>query len=176
MAGLGLGHLPMPPHSFRPDLIRGPAGDACMDTRDEAAAEDQLRVRLLSSKNFDPPIDEDERHRLAAELSRRRPQTLASSRFIRRHKLRIIGNLMQVDAESRRNRSRTFTAIPVGWSCSSCELTNIDPRRLIAAFRSDLNRCGGSSASGCLMAFVHGEYEPGRIAFSCICMAMPVGG
>lgn len=161
MAGLGLLNLPLPPLPFRLDLMVGPTGEPCMQSRDEARAEDTLRFRMLQRLQQHPLIDGQAKAILASELMRRRPQTLSSSLHVRLYKPRIIGGLMQVDAEGDWDRSSTFTAVPMGWDCSSAEFDRVDPRLLINGFRSDLNRCGASSASGCLAAFLHGEYEPG---------------
>ena len=54
----------------------------------------------------------------------------------------------------------TFTIIPEQWECTPEELSNVDPRRLLANFRTDLYGKGTAKASGWLFAFIHGEFDP----------------
>lgn len=159
MAGLGIADLPLPPRQFRPDLVLNRARQSSMETRQEARAEDALRLRRLRNHHTDDVGARNRLDSLISELSSSRPTSIASALYMRRKRVRFAGNLWQAVEAHRGNRSSLFTVIPVGWCFTSAELQFVNPNRLKDAFRADLKRAGVSDASGFLAACLHGEHD-----------------
>lgn len=169
MSGKGIGDLPPPPTRFRPNNMPPPVAPlrfngtrkAAFETRAASAEEDATRIRLLKrTANCNPALRRAAR-RLAAKLQD--PDgaaTLASSVYMRRQRINIAGKLAQLYEAY--PDARLFTVIPRGWQFRPDELGDANPAKLMAGFRSDLNRCGAVSATGFVVAFVHGEYDPGQ--------------
>ena len=101
--------------------------------------------------------------RLACKLARNRTQpTLASSRYMRQLRISIGGALAKLVTGSRWHPHQTcvFTAIPRTWEFEPAHFNDVNPRRLMQAFRQELIRRGAAEADGFLIAFLHGEFEP----------------
>ncbi len=55
---------------------------------------------------------------------------------------------------------RLCTIVPHTWRCRGDQLGNVDPKRLLSQFRTQLNRAGLAKLEGWLIASVHGDYDP----------------
>ena len=59
-----------------------------------------------------------------------------------------------------RAEAKTFTITPPHWIVDADKLAEVDPRKLLAAIESLLNRQGARRAGGGLIAAIHGEFDP----------------
>lgn len=140
------------------------AAGECFETRDQAIAEDRFRSKSLTraSKLYDQ-IDERAARKLALQLDyasqgKKPPPSLACSSYLRSRRDRVFSNVWQT-VDNATHAVSTFTAIKRGWEYYPEQLNRADPRKLLAGFRSDLNRWGALDASGWLIAWLHGEYD-----------------
>lgn len=169
MGRLGVSDLPYPTDPYRINRLMGGLRQI-FESRANARDEDLYRVKALTKvaaqfSNIDSTAALDLAHRLASSRSSDR-RTLASKRYMRRFRVRLIGALWPLVADGPWTPSETssFTAIPRGWNCSPEALETADPKKLLARFRSQLNRAGAKDANGFLIAHLHGEFEPqGRV-------------
>lgn len=167
MGRLSISSLPYPPETYRISrLTDGPSGRPIFETRMDTRAEDCHRATSLAKAVSQHPSDDptaalDLARRLASAQSCDR-RTLASSRYMRRVRLRLIGALWPLIARGpwTPNEVSSFTAIPRGWSFSPGTLETADPQKLLSRLRSQLNRAGAKDADGFLIAHLHGECEP----------------
>lgn len=167
MGRLGVSDLPYPSKPYRIDRLKGGLGGGpIFETRTNARNEDFHRARSLTKvaarySSSDLTATLDLARRLASGQSCDR-RTLASSRYMRRFRLRLIGALWPLVADGpwTPGEVSSFTAIPRGWSFTPGTLETADPRKLLARLRSQLNRAGAKDADGFLIAHLHGEFEP----------------
>jgi hypothetical protein len=152
---LNIAALRKPQPRYRVDKDPG----ARFETDLQAKEEDATRARLLSSTNL-PRKYVDEARELAKKLVRERvTETLASKRWMRALRRNVIGAVLEL-VEAASPDVSVAVVIPLDWSCSAKELMQVDPRRLLAAFRAALYRCGARDADGWLIAFIHGDFNP----------------
>ena len=133
------------------------------ETASKSRDEDVLRARKLQSAELNPR-DRSRARRLASTLLRgvahnQPPASLASSLYLRELRLRVIGALWQLHNELRRLPRVVFTIIPRDFSLTPDELQRFDIRRAKEALRGDLKRAGAGRAGGCLVLFLHGEFN-----------------
>jgi hypothetical protein len=102
-------------------------------------------------------------------------KTLASARYIRDQRDRVGGAVWAL-ADNAIGPVATFTVIPPGWSLSPYELAAANPKKMMATFRSDLNRSGAAGADGWAITLVHGEFDPGRVHYQLHLHGVAVGG
>lgn len=183
MGRLNVSDLPYPSKPYRIDRLKGgPSGGPFFESRTNARAEDFHRAKSLTKvatrfPNSDPTAALDLARRLASGQSSDRT-TLASSRYMRRCRLRLIGALWPLVADGPWTLSEvsSFTAIPRGWSFSPETLETADPSKLLARFRSQLNRAGAKEADGFLIAHLHGEFDPQDRVFKIHAHGIAAGG
>ncbi|MDQ0349817.1 hypothetical protein [Ancylobacter vacuolatus] len=142
------------------------------ETREKVLREDKKRARLLRKTAANIPVSGNvpvlsgarELRRLAARLERvqegRIPRTLASSRKMRRVRRKVFRAIMQEFEVFEDEEVRTFTVISRSWCIDPERLQILTAKHLKRQFLSHLERSGISSIEGCLVAFIHGEFEP----------------
>lgn len=156
----------------RPSTPRRSSTSHRFETREDAQREDRTRVRLLRKAAAIIPVSANvpvfsaarELRRLAARLERvqegRIPRTLASSRKMRRVRRKVFRAIMQEFEVFEDGEIRTFTVISESWCVDPERLQLLTAKHLKRQFLSHLERSGISSIEGCLVAFIHGEFEP----------------
>lgn len=160
--------LDLPLRRYRPDISDSRKdGRAIFESEDATKLEDARRSVLLRSAAHN---SESNRTRIAAAALAKKlsgaisggyvATTLASSQYMRDQRIRICGALWELADDISFGQPSTFTAIGRGLKIPGPKLADVNPQRLCAAFRSDLNRHGAKSADGYLIAFIDGEYEP----------------
>lgn len=92
-------------------------------------------------------------------------RSLSSSRYSRRHRARLTWAIEAFFRENRREKCSFFTLAPRSGVTRAEALSQTDAKKIMKALLSDLNRCGAGPACGCLLAFIHGEFEPKREVF-----------
>lgn len=139
-------------------------GERFFETGADKRDEDAGRVRGLQTAQ----LAKRDRRR-AERLIRRLLQgvetgvpypTLASSLYVREQRIPIIGAVWRLHDELAPVRRVVCTVIPRGFSLTEEELARFDVRKSREALRGDLKRAGSAHASGCLIMFLHGEYDP----------------
>lgn len=95
------------------------------------------------------------------------PKTLASASYMRKHRIRIVGQLWELyETEIREGgRATTFHILPRNWVFSSASLLTIDAKKLLEVFRRDLTRFGKLPEDGWLFAGIHGEFDENTETF-----------
>lgn len=137
--------------------------EARFETYLQAKEEDATRARLLTATALKgtalPPQYVEEARELARELARKRvAKTLASKSWMRTVRTNVTGAMIKL-VEAAGPAVSLATVIPPDWSYSAEELMQVDPRRLLAAFRQALYRCGARDADGWLIAFIDGDFD-----------------
>lgn len=168
MAGLNIAQLPWPERDFRPDLNTNRAdGKPNFQSAEAAMKEDATRAKLLrfAAKLATNPDNRWRAEELGNRLDYRAngvepPNTLACSAHMRDQKIRVGGALWKLATTSAYGGPCKFATIGQGMEITASELWKTDPSALCEAFRSDLNRCGATTADGYLIAFLDGEHEP----------------
>jgi len=169
MSGLGIGNLPIPDDEYRPDInTRRADGIIEFETYPNASGEDRECTALIkkAAHKFPDAIDKRKAKQLAKCLRKgggiRRipPDTLASSRNMRNHRIRIGGALWKLAENPKWDRVSTCTIIPRGWAFTPEELAQLNPIALLEGLRQDLNRAGAQDADGFAFFTIHGEYDP----------------
>lgn len=154
--------LPMPRARFRLDRQWSK-----FETAFDAREEDRVRAERLrrSARKFGPNRRQRAK-RLAARLDPtlhpKTPKTLASSRYLRKQRIRVFGALWQLVDHA---ELRSFTVIKRKWQVDASDLRRLDPKRVLSAFRSDLIRLGAAEADGWLFAAYHSEFHPASASF-----------
>lgn len=166
MSQRNISDLPRQPAKYRVDRVaKRSDGRSAFETRRSAIKEDARRAKgLRKAINRHPNvIDVTTAEPLADQLeisgeSGETPDSLASSLYMRGHRVKVIGALWQLmDA---RNGVTTFTVIPDGWDFTPAQLASAMPILLLRALLTDLYRKGAKAAGGWLFAFIHGEFDP----------------
>ncbi len=166
MARLNITHLPAPPSRYRIDrLPPAPEGRLLFETKTEKREEDNLRAKSLRADSTHPLIDPTTALDLADRLGG--PVSgcvgcLASSRYMRKLRIKIIGNLWRLVDEQvwPLNEVSAFTILPEGWAFTPETLHQADPKKLLERFRSQLRRQSWGPENGSLIAGIDGEFEP----------------
>ncbi|WP_426037988.1 hypothetical protein [Brevundimonas sp. DC300-4] len=171
MARLDISQLPVPPARYRIDrLPTDPEGRLLFETRSFSRKEDSLRATGLRTVCKLPIYDQktaiDLADRLDGPISGC-DECLASSRYMRTLRIKIIGNLWQLfEAEGLQpDQLKFFTAMPKGWEFTPEMLDDVDPANLLERFRSQLRRAGSDDVDGWLIAAIHAEFEPETIVY-----------
>jgi hypothetical protein len=172
MARSTISGLPLPHPSYRPDKSRcRDAGAKPFESCEACRAEDAKRARSLrqqaaaGSALINPAaalvladrIDPDFRPEGAV------PPTLASSSFLRKHRVRT-GHIRHLGDEQG-EECATFTLMPKTLVVDATGLMFVNAQDLMNGLRSDLNRAGGSAASGWVVAYLDGEFDPETCKF-----------
>lgn len=134
------------------------------ETMAEARAEDLERAARIRAACWatDAPFDRDAALALADNLERSglgrgHHESMTSKVYMGLQRICIGGALWQlVDEHPDWN---TFTVRPRGWLFTAEELASLDPRKLIKALRSALDRQRRGEPLGFLVAAVHGEFD-----------------
>lgn len=94
------------------------------------------------------------------------PDTPASARYLRDHRIRIISAVWKLVAGDETGKAARFDAIKPAWACKSSRLRKETAIRLRGEFRADLLRAaakvipgGAGNCEGFLFAVLHGDYE-----------------
>lgn len=171
MARLGIKNLPHPGTAHSVVRVPAPApgrdGKARykLETHAEALEEDLKRARLCeraSSPLFTTASATDLAERLSGGVT---PRTLASSRYMRRHRIRIGGGVWRLLDDgpwdvTAGDQVAVLTLVPRCWELTPKELEETRAERLMGQLRTWLIRAGVNEASGFLIACLHGEFEP----------------
>jgi hypothetical protein len=173
MGRLSIADLPFPDDEFRIDLDparpldRNENPQAQFETLEFSTNEDRAErgepLLAATSASSYGLFRARSAHKLGRKLlRRRRPRTLASSRYLRDVRIKLSGALQKLllDSQWHPHQTSTFAAIPRTWEFEPAALWSANARNLMGAFRTDLNRCGAATADGFLIAFLHGEFEP----------------
>lgn len=148
--------LPNPPKGYRPGKDTGP--EVGFETKADASNENTYRMVILiclEEKETDPirlQSLRSLRSRIGNYLSP------ASASFMREQRIRIAGALWPIVENDQ--KARSITVVPVPWSYTADELSDVDAGDLLDSFRAALYARGAASASGWLIAGLHGEYDP----------------
>lgn len=176
MGRLSISELPVPADAFRIDLLpNAPDEGAWFESEADKRVEDALRAKRIDPtagklkrkrrrklKLYNSVAASDLKSRLSYGPGNDPPPTLASALWMRDARVRITGALWELVESRRFSDVRSFTAIPRGWEIEPGALGSKKAAKLLAQFRSDLNRAGAKGATGFLVASVHGEFEPTR--------------
>lgn len=157
MVGLRLSQLPTPAPEFDP-VIRCKG----FETEEAAAEEDKTRAAMLraAAENMKDSSRRKRILELAKRLdSRAAPGTMASKRFMRRLRIKVVGAMLELMAAKPLSETRFFTLIPPSWGGSRDDFRSFDLKRRLAAFRQVLNRYDAKEADGWLMLFVEVDYD-----------------
>lgn len=159
MAGKGITDLRRPKRRFNPVGTDGFPTSKAIEREDATRARglrqqaaktgDAVRAAVLRdlADRIDPKITED-------------PQTIASARYMRKHRVRLAGALWELHVR-RKGRPRTFTLMPMGMTFTPAQLADVDPRKLLQRVRGALLRAGAAIAEdGFLFLGLHGEHDP----------------
>lgn len=177
MSGLGLSRLPRSASKYRKGILQ-----TGFESKDQARDEVALRARRLKcpATSKSDLVDQDAAAKLAKKLKRsaksaKFPRSLACARFMRKQRLNVISSLWAMVHEQSAAPVHTATVISGKWTTRPEDLMQLDPRKLLNGFRTDLNRCGAGDAEGALIAFVHGEFEPNRRLYQPHCHLLAIG-
>ena len=154
----GIEDLPRATRRFDPAY----APESKFETLTDARDEDRKRAKSLLRYRPNSPAKHKRAKRLARRLARTGsyPKSPASSRYMRKMRRRIIGHLWKLFPSNPAIPVTTVTIIPKGWAVRANALHRVNPAKLMAQFRTDLNRAGGGKATGWGCFFLHGEFEP----------------
>jgi hypothetical protein len=183
MPGKGIGDLPMPADRFRPDRMQPSTKPRLLtsfprsgfETAEQAAAEDALRSRKLKAAIGLSGEEKAAALKLAECLDMPdTPTTLASSRYVHDHRTPVAGNMAMLCDQF--PDARPFTVIPRGWQFPHDQLECAHPGKLMKTIGADLYRKGAAKADGFLIAFAHGEYDPGTKLYQLHGHGLAAGG
>lgn len=159
---------------MRKARLRSSAGTSFhrFETREEAEREDRKRARLLQkairhcrATNSVPVAPVRRKLRgLAKRLGTVKegwiPATPASARKMRRARKRVFAAVMAAFEIFDDREICTFTVISTAWRFDSKALESVTAQQIKRQFLAHLDRSGISSTEGCLVAFIHGEFDP----------------
>lgn len=162
MAGLRIDQLPSPPRRLRVDRTNWEGCDkfeTIEDTRTESLRRATFLRRAARGGKL-TPSDARRAVKLASKLEGERfPKSMASPRYMRLQRIRIVGGLWKLVSETGTTPKAMITVIPTGWSFTDDELATVDPRKLMRAFRSTLNRLSARNRSGWMVGFIHCDFD-----------------
>jgi hypothetical protein len=132
-----------------------------------ARKEDRRRAQSLCRKTVRESslIDQERAELLSQMLRERTAESLASKVYMRQRRKHVAIGLLDFFTRWPPRRLASFTIVSKHWHVAPENLMALNVRQMLRALRSDLNRCGAKSASGCLIAFVDLEFEPKRKLF-----------
>jgi len=163
VASLSIHQLPLPCSSFRID-IRSEFESYLAAAKEDALRAKKLRKLALSRKPKHAAKLNALADMLGPELTQQTPQTLASSRFMRDLRIRVIGAVWKLAAQSDLPLRR-YDIVKPSWALSPKAFRDATPIALKAKLRADLLRAAASigfdgvpQINGFLIAFLHGEY------------------
>ena len=115
------------------------------ETLADVRREDLKRARLLRRDAALTQSAWGERAKALADLldpqlSPKAPRTIASARYKRRHRRRIVGHLGRLIAREADGRVSNFTVIHRSWTWHFDTLDSADLTKVVREFRNDLNR------------------------------------
>lgn len=163
MAGWSITKLPRPPKGFRPGKGKHRKfGGAGFETKEDAEREDDKRARLIRTAKG-KLVTKSAKHEakmLASRLEDRRqpPASLASQRYMRKHRARVAGWLWWLHCNPDLPQCAFFTILPDRWRIAAEDLALIDPNALLEGLRADINRVLPKGIGGYLFACLHGEF------------------
>lgn len=159
--------LPMPPSEYRPDK----AGECSrFESPDFCRNEDIKRIHMLRNFDcgYDNEVDWEDVEKLADFLDNETldEPSLASSRSMRDHRIRLGGAIWKLEQEGS-SMAHTCTVIPETWTFTPDQLLAIDPRKLIRRMRTalDFADMNVEHSGGWLIGSIHGEYDPNADLF-----------
>lgn len=181
MAGRTITDLPKPPRRFSPaHSCDRPHITVSFETKEKAKEEDQRRREGVDSVRKKgalgrqgPPVGSTKQLRALAKAIRYQ-STPASSRYMRKHRIRIAGALWAL-IEGEGCKMATFTLLPRRWEFQGGQLHQADPNKLLAQLRIALHRAGASKANGWLFIGLHGEHEPAEDVYVLHAHGLAVG-
>ncbi len=179
MTCLSIKGLPWPNDRYRPDLH-----SRDFESAEQATAEDAYRaksLRKLVCKCRSRAVSAGKRRaarslrrakrlealadRLDPALSPHSPQSLASSRFMRDLRVRVIGSVWKLVDEDQTGRLRRYDLAKPSWLVACRQFREETASRYTAKLRQDLLRAARSigkrsvaDCDGFLIAFLHGEH------------------
>lgn len=168
MSGFGIANLPLPPRRYRLHKISRKEGGASevFETREAALREDMKRIRALKrSARYRPQCSKvnasfDLAKKIESAASKGSlAKSLASARYMRKYRIRVVGWLWQLSDDDSEFNVRCFTLISSAWVVPADKLKQFDPDVILVRLRADLYRCGAGSANGWLFCGVHGEFD-----------------
>ena len=134
------------------------------ETVGQSLREEQFRINSLLTADLERRQARRARElagRLQAGIEMALPSaSLASSLFVRELRLRVVGAVWRLHDELPHLPQAVFTLLPRGLCLSEEELETFDLAREMERLRGDLRRCGAGKAGGCLILFLHGEFNP----------------
>ena len=169
--------LPQPPYRYRPRR-----SNCNLETKFNAKSEDRTRSLMLQTAAR--VTDDSKQAAIFSSLSKRlnpdrisgrNSSSLASSRFMRAQRVKVIGNLWQA-VDQTDGRIAFVTLIPPSWRKPGADLALIKPELLMQQIRTDLNRVKASMANGFLFAGLHGDYDPVSDTYQPHVHAIATGG
>jgi len=165
MAGLRIDQLPMPSDKFRIDIHSPRFETYLAATNEDAKRAKKIRQRAKSLKPKRAAKMLELADNLDPAVTPQTPITLASNRYMRDLRNRVIGAVWHlVDEHSDLDICRYDIAKP-SWALSPREFRRESPTSLKAKLRADLLRAASSlgfngvpDTEGFLIAFLHGEH------------------
>ena len=166
MVGLSIMDLLPPKRRYRVDL-HSPG----FETRTMAAAEDAVRAKQLRKWAKGRKGKRARRVRALADLldPKLHPytlQTLASARYMREQRIRIIGAVWKLVDTDQTGETVRFDVIKPGLACRRKGFRRLSAAKLRNEFRADLKRAaaklhpgGAAKCEGFVYAALHGDYE-----------------
>ena len=137
------------------------------ETLGDCHAEDLERAKGLrkAAKKHSDKVNVEEMLALAAKLEEagrggKVPKSLASSTYMRRLRIKIVGALWLLIRLLKGMKASAFTIIPRTWEFTPEGLDEVAPSRLLASLRVALYGQGAAKAKGWIIAFIHGEFDP----------------
>lgn len=169
MAGVSPEDMLRAPRRFRPAIHqRGFEGIRKTRQRDRAKA--ALLRRVIADKLVTGDVLtrlQDLADRLATEealVPKSPPMTMASSRWMRRVRNRVVAYLWKFLGESPGPQA-FVTLIPPDSDIPEDALMGFDPAQFLERLRGSLNRAGAGSASGSMWCVLEAEYQMDSCAF-----------
>lgn len=111
-----------------------------------------------------------------AGRGKRAPKSLASSLYMRRQRIRVLGHLWKLVSEQRLNRISRIDLVPRGWVFQPRQLKRVDPGKLLGALKTDLYRCGAAKSDGLAFIVLHGEFDPEAEVYQLHVHGLATGG
>lgn len=167
MSRPSINNLPIPSARWIKRILR-----AGLETMDDAKTEDAFRIWRLQSPTVikSELLESDWAANLALRLQlilRSDPSlpTLASRVSMRTSRLKVTAALGEFLERENTSPYVSFTILSKQWNVAPANLLGVSAKRLLRAFRADLDRCGGTQTPGSLFAAIDLEFEPHRSLF-----------
>jgi hypothetical protein len=144
-----------PVPKFRLDLL-----DPEFETKVAAQKEDDHRIKSLMRLAKTHSKRSAKALALADRLRSDAPTTIVSKRHMRPLRINVIGDVLRCIEEAEPTTVRFFTLAGRGLRLTPRQLMSADARLFPNALKTDIFRVGSSEATGWLIAFLHGEFNP----------------